>query len=196
VGTPVSRQELEWLAQAQAGDAIAFTRLAEAYKLPVYNLCYRMLGNAADAEDAAQETFVRIYSKMHTFRPDRSLVSWVLSIAAHYCIDRLRRRRGPMISLDETPDGLEPPSRLPLPEETALLHEARDEVQELVGTLEPEYRAPVILHYWHGLTYKEIANVMGLTPQAVKTRLHRARQKLAREAQATTPVMLEVLGAG
>ena len=196
MGTLVSKQELEWLAQAQAGDAMAFTRLAEAYASPVYNLCYRMLGNAADAEDATQETFVRIYSKMHTFRPDRSLVSWVLSIAAHYCIDRLRRRRGPMISLDEAPDGLEPPSRMPLPEETVLRHEARDEVQELVATLAPEYRAPVILHYWHGLSYKEIADVMNLTPQAVKTRLHRARQKLARGTQETTPVLFEVLGAG
>ncbi len=155
-----------------------------------------MLGNACDAEDATQETFVRIYSKMHTFRPERALVSWILSIAAHYCIDRLRRRRGPMLSLDETSDGFELPSRLPLPEDTALRHEARDAVQELVATLEPEYRAPVILHYWHGLSYKEIADVMGLTPQAVKTRLHRARQKLARGAQATTPVLLEVLGAG
>ena len=192
----MSTQELEWLMQAQKGDVAAFTRLAEAYKSPVYNLCYRMLGNASDAEDATQETFVRMYSKLHTFRPERKLASWVLSIAAHYCIDRLRRRRAPMLLLDDSPEGIEAPSGLPLPEETALRREARDEVQDLVATLEPEYRAPVILHYWYDLSYKEIADVMGLTPQAVKTRLHRARQKLVGSARAATLIPLEALGAG
>jgi RNA polymerase sigma-70 factor (ECF subfamily) len=192
----VSTQELEWLRRAQDGDAVAFTRLAEAYKVPVFNLCYRMLGNASDAEDATQETFARMYAKLHTFRPDRKLASWVLSIAAHYCIDRLRRRRVPLLPLDDAPGGVDPPSRLPSPEETVLRQEARDEVQAMIATLEPEYRAPVILHYWHGLSYKEIADVMGLTPQAVKTRLHRARQKLAGSALAPMPIPLEALGAG
>jgi len=189
-------QESEWLRQAQNGDASAFARLADTYKLPVYNLCYRMLGNGPDAEDATQETFVRVYSKLHTFRPERKLVSWVLSIAAHYCIDRLRRRRAPIISLDDSPDGYEVASRLPEPEEMALRHEARDEVQALVARLAPDYRAPLILHYWYGMTYNEIADIMGLTPQAVKTRLHRARQKLAGGEGAKMPMPLEILGVG
>ena len=189
-------QELEWLARAIDGDSRAFARLADAYKAPVFNLCYRMLGNTSDAEDATQETIVRVYAKMHTFRPERKLSSWVLSIAAHYCIDRLRRRRIPALSLDDPSGGLDVPSRLPLPEETVLQREARDQIQELVARLHPDYRAPVILHYWYGMTYTEIADVLGLTPQAVKTRLHRARQKLAGGARATTPLPLKAIGAG
>jgi len=97
----VEDQELLWLEQARRGDQTAFSRLVEAYQRPVYNLCYRMLGNAPEAEDAAQETFVRMYTKLHTYQPDRKLSSWVLSIASHYCIDRLRLRRGQWLSLDE-----------------------------------------------------------------------------------------------
>lgn len=189
-------EELVWLEQAKRGDAAAFTRLAEAYKLPVFNLCYRMLGNAPDAEDATQEAFIRVYTKLHTYRPEAKLASWVLSIAAHYCIDRLRRRRLTMLSLDDEPVADIAPSWLPQPEESALRREARDEVQALVERLAPEYRAPVILHYWYDFSYKEIADVMGLTPQAVKTRLHRARQQLAGKAQAGALTAFEPAGVG
>jgi len=89
----VNDQEIIWLEKARRGDREAFGRLVEAYQGPVYNLAYRMLGNAAEAEDAAQETFVRMYTRLHTYRPEHKLSSWVLSIASHYCIDRLRRRR-------------------------------------------------------------------------------------------------------
>ena len=185
----VTPQELAWLTQAQRGDVNAFVQLVEAYKRPVYNLAYRMLGNATDAEDATQETFLRMYAKLHTYRPERKLASWVLSIAAHYCIDRLRRRRIPFVSLDD--ESVELTSRQPLPEEVLLDGEARGEVHALVARLTPEYRAPVILHYWYDLTYKEIAEVMGLTPQAVKTRLHRARQQMAAKIEEPRPRRLE-----
>jgi RNA polymerase sigma-70 factor (ECF subfamily) len=185
----VALQELSWLEQAQRGDVNAFVRLVEAYKGPVYHLAYRMLGNAGDAEDATQETFLRMYAKLHTYRPERKLVSWVLSIAAHYCIDRLRRRRIAFVSLDD--ELTELASRLPLPEEAVLEGEARSEVHALVARLTPEYRVPVILHYWYDLTYKEIAEVMGLTPQAVKTRLHRARQQMAGKTEEVRPRGLE-----
>ena len=168
-------QELLWLEQARRGDQVAFSRLVEAYQRPVYNLCYRMLGNAPEAEDAAQETFVRMYTKLHTYQPDRKLSSWVLSIASHYCIDRLRRRRGQWLSLDEEPVAATLPSQNRGPEEMALRSESRDEVQRLVDMLPAAYRVPLILRYWHDLSYAEIAEVMGLTVQAVKSRLHRAR---------------------
>ena len=168
-------QELLWLAQARRGDQAAFARLVGAYQRPVYNLCYRMLGNASEAEDAAQETFVRMYTKLHTYQPERKLSSWVLSIASHYCIDRLRRRRGVWLSLDDEPIATMLPSHNRGPEEIALREESRDEVQRLVDTLPAAYRVPLILRYWHDLSYAEIAEVMGLTVQAVKSRLHRAR---------------------
>jgi len=163
---------------AQKGDRTAFDRLVEAYQGPVFNLCYRMLGNPDEAADAAQETFVRIYAKLHTYQPDRKLASWILSIASHYCIDRLRRHHGEMLSLDDEPVAAVLSSHQIGPEESVMQNETRDEVQRAVDRLEPSYRIPLILRYWHNLSYIEIAEVMGLTVQAVKSRLHRARQQM------------------
>jgi RNA polymerase sigma-70 factor (ECF subfamily) len=190
----VENQELIWLEQARRGDQAAFSRLVEAYQGPVYNLCYRMLGNAPEAEDATQETFVRMYTKLHTYQPDRKLSSWVLSIASHYCIDRLRRRRGQWVSLDEEPVAATLPSRQRGPEEVAVREESRGEVQRLVDELAPAYRVPLILRYWYDLSYTEIAEVMGLTVQAVKSRLHRARLQMIAKAPAGSTLAMVPAG--
>ena len=187
-------QELLWLEQARRGDQTAFSRLVEAYQRPVYNLCYRMLSNAPEAEDAAQETFVRMYTKLHTYQPDRKLSSWVLSIASHYCIDRLRRRRGQWLSLDEEPMATTLPSQNRGPEELAVRAESRDEVQRLVDMLPAAYRVPLILRYWHDLSYAEIAEVMGLTVQAVKSRLHRARLQVIEKTPAGSVLAMTPAG--
>jgi RNA polymerase sigma-70 factor (ECF subfamily) len=190
----VEDQELLWLEQARRGDQAAFSHLVEAYQRPVYNLCYRMLSNAPEAEDAAQETFVRMYTKLHTYQPDRKLSSWVLSIASHYCIDRLRRRRGQWLSLDEEPMATTLPSKNRGPEDLALRAESRDEVQRLVDMLPAAYRVPLILRYWHDLSYAEIAEVMGLTVQAVKSRLHRARLQVSEKTPAGSVLAMAPAG--
>lgn len=186
-------QELAWLKQAQAGDRVAFTGLVAAYQGPVYNLCYRMLGSAPEAEDAVQETFVRVYAKLHTYQEDKKLSSWILSIASHYCIDRLRRRHAESLSLDDEEVALVLPSRLAGPEESAMRNEVRDEVQAAVNRLDPAYRVPLILRYWHDLSYTEIADVMGLTVQAVKSRLHRARLQMMGEAAPAVGIPLGIV---
>ncbi len=186
-------QELAWLKQAQAGDRAAFAQLVSAFQGPVYNLCYRMLGSAPEAEDAAQETFVRVYAKLHTYQADKKLSSWVLSIASHYCIDRLRRRHGDALSLDDEEVATVLPSRQAGPEESAMRNEVRDEVQAAVNRLDPAYRVPLILRYWHDLSYNEIADVMGLTVQAVKSRLHRARLQMMEEAKPAVGIPLGIV---
>ncbi len=185
-------QELEWLRLAQRGDRAAFARLVQAFQGPVYNLCYRMLGNAVEAEDATQETFLRVYTKLNTYSQDHKLSSWVLSIASHYCIDRLRRRRGETLSLDEEPVATILPAHEAGPEESALTAETREAVQAAVNRLDPAYRVPLILRYWHDLSYAEIADAMGLTVQAVKSRLHRARLQMI-EAAATSDAPLGLI---
>lgn len=177
-GSVDAEQEYRWLMQAKGGDRAAFARLVAAYQGPVYNLCYRMLGNPAEAEDAAQETFLRVYTKMHTYQPDRKLSSWVLAIASHHCIDRLRRRGGDVASLDVEPVAEAVAATTIGPEDAVLRRESQDEVQRAVNELDPAYRVPLILRYWHGLSYAEIAGIMGLTVQAVKSRLHRARLQM------------------
>lgn len=186
--------EVIWVEQARRGDRLAFSRLVAAYQGPVFNLAYRMLGNSIDAEDAAQETFLRMYTKLHTYQPERKLSSWVLSIASHYCIDRLRRRRGESLSLDEEAVAMVLPSRNPGPDELVQRAELRDEVQRLLDRLPPAYRVPLVLRYWHDLSYAEIAEVMGLTVQAVKSRLHRARLQMLETTTAEASSALAVAG--
>lgn len=173
--------ELVWVERARRGDQDAFARLVERYQVPVYHLAYRMLGNAAEAEDAAQETFVRAYTRLHTYRPEHKFSTWLLSIASHYCIDRLRRRRYVWLSADEEPirQQLQQRTNSASPETAAMEAERRVEIQALLDQLDPMYRTPVILRYWYDLSYKEIAEVMEISEAAVKTRLHRARLQLA-----------------
>jgi len=176
-------EEIAWIQRAMAGDQEAFACLVEAYQTPVYNLAYRMLGNAAEAEDAAQETFIRVYTRLDTYDSERKFSSWLLAIASNYCIDRLRQRRFGWLSLDELPPWrwLTSSSR---PEEAVIRGEERDEVRQLLDQLPPHYRATVILRYWYDLSYQEIAEAMETTESAVKSTLHRARQMLAQGAPA------------
>ncbi len=175
-------QEQVWIQQALRGDKEAFTRLIEAYQTPVYNLAYRMLGNVQEAEDAAQEAFIRAYTRLRTYDPTRKFASWLLSITSHYCIDCLRRRRFNLISLEELPPWQGVASERPQPEERLIENQKRDAVQALLSALPPHYRAPVILRYWYAFSYKEIAEAMELTESAVKSRLHRAREMLVHAA--------------
>jgi RNA polymerase sigma-70 factor, ECF subfamily len=178
-------QERAWIEQALKGDQTAFGQLVQAYERPVYNLAYRMLGDPAEAEDAAQETFLRAYTKLATYQPERKFVNWLLSIASHYCIDRLRRRvRAPQLSLD----GPLPPqwtvSKSPRPDQEVSQKEQKERVRQALDTLPADYRAAVVLRYWYGMSYEEIAETMHTTESAIKARLHRARRMMAQQLPA------------
>jgi len=180
----VNDNESEWLVRALEGDDLAFSRLVETYQKPVYNLCYRMLGNAGDAEDAAQESFLRAYRSLERFDPNRPFATWLLSIASHYCIDQLRKRRFTSFSMDDEDHAwLEPPDPSPNPEITASINEQETQVQSLLEKLNPKDRSAVVMRYWHNASYEEIAESLSLTTSAVKSRLHRARKELAVEWQ-------------
>ncbi len=184
-------QEDIWINLARNGDKHAFGRLVEAYQRPVFSLTYRMLGNAQEAEDAAQEAFLRAYSNLRRYDPSHKFSTWLFSIANHHCIDRLRKRRGTWLSIDDNPVLQNLAGDSPQPERSALDQERRDEVQALLDELEPEYRTPLVLRYWEECSYEEIAEIMDLSIPAVKSRLFRARQqvaKLYRDGEpATTP---------
>jgi RNA polymerase sigma-70 factor (ECF subfamily) len=169
-------QESLWVAQARQGNQDAFARLVEAYQVPVYNLAYRMLGSAAEAEDATQETFVRVYTRFDTYDPTRKFSSWILSIASHHCVDRLRRRRDATVSMEEIMAWRWVPDERPRPEERVVTRERSDEMRRLLDALPPQYRLVIVLRYWYDMSYDEIAEVTASTISAVKSRLHRARQ--------------------
>jgi RNA polymerase sigma-70 factor (ECF subfamily) len=186
----VDSEEKEWSRAARKGDVTAFTNLIQRYERAVYNLCYRMLGNAGDAEDAAQETFLRAYKAIDRYDPERRFSTWVLSIATNHCIDQLRKRRLFTLSLDEMPF-LDVTDNSPGPERIVLNGERQDEISHLLKNLKGKDKAAIIMRYWYDFSYEEIAEALSLTNSAVKSRLHRARSLLAHnwEAQsaAATP---------
>lgn len=167
---------------ALAGDQSAFADLMTRYQSAVYNMAYRMLGDPTEAEDAAQEVFVRAWNQLHTFQQDKRFSTWLLSIASHHSIDVLRRRK-PSAPLDDV--ALYVPSDDPAPDELALRGEQRDMVQRLLQSLPEKYRTVTVLRYYNDLSYDEIARTTGLTESAVKTQLHRARRMLAEQLVGT-----------
>jgi RNA polymerase sigma-70 factor, ECF subfamily len=181
-------QEHLWLEEARAGDQKAFGRLVDAYQRPVFNLTYRMLGDPEEAADAAQEAFLRAYTRLHQYNPEHKFSTWLFSIANHHCIDRLRKRRVTVLPIDESPLMFSLESETLRPDEHLLAKEQSKELQQLLDQLEPEYRTPLVLRYWHEYSYQEIAETMEISLAAVKSRLFRARQKLAdcyEQSQAT-----------
>jgi RNA polymerase sigma-70 factor (ECF subfamily) len=169
--------ERQWIELALRGDQDAFGQLMHRYAGAVYNLAYRMLGNPQDAEDAAQEIFLRAYTRLASFDRTRRFSTWLLTVASNYCIDRLRRRRFAWLTLDDVAFWL--PSERPGPERNALAREQQEMVQQALQRLPENYRLVTVLRYMHDLSYEEIAEVSGLTVSTIKTRLHRARNMLA-----------------
>lgn len=171
--------EQQWAVAAAAGDEEAFARLVEAYQQPIFNLAFRMLGNSAEAEDTAQETFIRAYGRLHTYDPDRKFSSWILSIASHYCVDRLRRRHGQTVSMEEVMGQRWIPDENLKPEELALQQEERSLISKTLNDLPAPYKLVIVLRYWHDMGYEEIAEATDNTVSAIKSRLHRAREMMA-----------------
>ncbi len=136
----------QWVYAAMDGDQDAFAEIVYSFQDAVYNLCYRILGDRVEAEDAAQEAFLRAYSHLNRYDHDRSFKTWLLTIASNHCIDRLRKRRMTFLSIDDPlPATLSLSSDEPLPEQVALLNERSAQVQALLDYLEPDYRTAVVL---------------------------------------------------
>ena len=157
------------------GDAGAFEDLVRRHQTRVYNMAYRMVG-PNEAEDAAQEAFLRAYTQLATFKPEHRFDTWILAITAHHCIDLLRRRKrqseGMLVLAHEyrEPD---------VPEAIVAARDASREVHELLAQLPPGHRAVLVLYYWHDLSCGEIGQLLGLSETCVRVRLHRARHMLA-----------------
>ena len=177
----MNNEEQIWLEEARRGDKEAFGRLVEAYQIPVYNLAYRMLSNRGEAEEAAQEVFIRAYTKLDTYDPRRKFSTWILSITSNYCIDLIRKRRALLLSIDHPlpPHPALMSDRDQGPEARTVAGETEEMVQALLDELPDDYRQTVVLRYWYDLSYQEIAEIMDTTVSAIKSRLFRARRQMA-----------------
>jgi RNA polymerase sigma-70 factor (ECF subfamily) len=170
----------QWVNAAIDGDQEAFAEIVYSFQDAVFNLCYRLLGDSAEAEDAAQEAFLKAYGNLHRYDSERSFKTWLLTIASNHCIDRLRKRRMTTVSIDEPiPATLSLASRDLQPEQAAIQQERSRRMQALLEQLPEDYRLSVVLRYWYDYSYQEIADIMNSTESAIKSRLFRARQMLA-----------------
>ena len=137
-----------------------------------------MLGDALEAEDAAQETFIRAYRSIRRYDRTKPFASWLLAIAAHYCIDQIRKRRLNLVSVEEM-GYVELSDDKPSPEASLSRSEEQDRVRSLLTHLGAVDRAAVVMYYWYDFSYEEIAESLSISLSAVKSRLHRARREMA-----------------
>ena len=177
-------QELAVIRRVQRGDSNAFEYLVAAYEKNVYNLALRMTGNPEDAEDMAQEAFLKAYSSLDSFRGDSKFSVWLYRIVSNVCLDFLRKqkkRQSFSLSMEDD-DGEEGELELPdlrrLPEDELEKKLTRDAVQRGLAQLPEDARQILLLREIQGLSYEEIGEALGLEPGTVKSRIFRARKKL------------------
>jgi RNA polymerase sigma-70 factor, ECF subfamily len=176
MGTPVSvpmpsrakmLEEERWLPAARRGETWALEQLYHAYQPQIYALCYRLLGRAEDAQDAAQAAFVRAFVELARFRGDSAVRTWLYRIAVNEAMGMLRRRRNTFDLVEENAGTTD--------DAPAILE--RLTVRAALARMRPEHRAILVLRYREGLRYQEIAVVLGISMPAVKMRLLRARDE-------------------
>lgn len=180
--------EISDLEKIVGQDKTAFEKLMSHYHCTVYRLCYRLLRDTCAAEDATQETFLRAFLKIDSYDPSRRFSSWLYAIAHHYCLDQLKRVRPHLITWDEAPTWAQAlDQKTGQPEKSLLQSETASEVQTWVSTLPAHERTPIILKYWQQYSCQEIAQKLNTSPSAIKSKLFRARKKMARVALPSMP---------
>ena len=185
---PTTPEEQNWIKMTRAGNGAAFSHIIEKYQKPVYNLCYYMLRNTVEAEDATQEVFLRAYTKIDSYNESHKFSTWLFSIASHYCIDRLKRPQVTLIPWEKLAFGVA--NKGVQPELTLINGETTAEIHTLIDALPPDYRSAVILKYWYAMPLQEIAETLNSTVSAIKSKLFRARKLMAQMAlkkQAVVP---------
>ena len=176
------------VALAQRGQEAAFRELIRRFERPVYSLIYRMVRDAAAAEDLAQDAFIKVLNHLDRYRPEFKFSSWLFKIANNVAIDHLRRRQPDLRSIDGSPDAttaeaieatsieLADDGESPLDALTA--RELGAAIEAAIGRLRPEYRQCILLRHVEGRSYEEIAATLDLPLGTVKTYIHRARIQL------------------
>ena len=166
--------------RAQKKDSAAIEALIYAYEKRVYNIAYRYMGNDADAWDMAQESLIKIYRNVSSFRGRSSFSSWVYRLTVNTCLDGLRKRKKSPASLDQSIENgaAFQDQSAPLPEEHVLSSERSAVIQRAIDTLSDDHKSVIILRDITGLSYEEIAECLGVSIGTVKSRINRGRARL------------------
>lgn len=172
--------------RVKQGDNTAFAELVDKYKQPVINLVYRMLRDATEAEDLAQNVFVQVYKAAHRYQVNSRFSTWLFTIARNFCLNEIRRRsRHPTESLDARhPDQEDQPlhqfedKKTFSPPESLLHGELEDKIQAALAELPETQRLAILLCRQDELSYEDIAAVIGCSMSATKSLIHRGRETL------------------
>jgi RNA polymerase sigma-70 factor (ECF subfamily) len=192
----------ELVAKASRGDAECFNELIRRWERPIYALAYRTIGREEDARDVCQETFLRAYRALPGFRGQAKFSSWLYRIALNLCRDWVRReRRTPIVQPSEDVDLLELAAASEPSESIEDLVARKDLarlVEQAMSRLPEEQRTAILLKEYHGLTFQEIADIVGCPLSTVKTRLYQGlavlRRELAKTEGPAKPIFQAIAG--
>lgn len=173
--------------QVKKGDQNAFAEIVDIYKDKIYQLCYRMLGNSHEAEDIAQEAFIRAYVNINNYDMDKKFSTWLYRIATNLTIDRIRKKK-PDYYLDAEVTGTEGltmysqvAADVALPEDQVETMELQQMIQKEILKLPDKYRSVIVLKYIDELSLIEISEILDMPIGTVKTRIHRGREALRKQ---------------
>ena len=175
--------------RARSGEESAFAELLRRYRVPVFNLCLRMLKNRDDAEDVAQDVFIKVFAMLDRYDERYAFRSWIFKIAANQSIDFIRKHRIKLLSLDEPVhyggEEIERqfPDERPTPADDLEQKQLGTLLREITDELPPHYRSMIVLRHQEQLSYEEIASIMDLPLGTVKARIHRARAMMKDKLQ-------------
>src|SRR5437868_4626690 len=177
--------------RAQAGDRDALSELVHGQQTYVYSIAMSLMHNPADAADMTQEAFIRLMRSLGTYRAETRFTTWLYRLVTNICLDGLRRRGRPVDSLDEASAGqsgedaqslgerLADTDRWTQPEQELELRESATEVRQALASLPPAQRLALTLHYFEDLRYEDIADIMGVPLNTVKSHIRRGKERLA-----------------
>ena len=176
------------LERCRKGDDLAWEALVRQFQSRIYAMAYHYLRNGEEAQDLAQEAFIRIYKGLHTFKGNEGFVAWMLACARNCCIDRIRRLKARPATSDvikgEAPDN---PDRGPNPEESLHSNSRKNLVHQALGHLNQQNREIIVLKEIQGLKIQQIAAILGIPAGTVKSRSNRARLELAKAVASLDP---------
>lgn len=192
-------EETRLVARLKRREELAFHELVIRHQRAIYGLCLRMIGQPTEAEDVAQDVFVRSFLAIDTFRGDSSLGTWLYRIAINLCKNRLkylgRRRTSSAQAVEDVPEGelvrsvaggLSVGEPAPRPDEALSGNRTEHLIQRALAAVEPDFRELLVLRDIEGLSYAEVMTITGLAEGTVKSRLHRARSALKAAYEALT----------
>ncbi|OGW28740.1 MAG: hypothetical protein A2X59_11870 [Nitrospirae bacterium GWC2_42_7] len=175
------QEDLDFIARFKSGDKSVFEELVQRYQDRIYNLCRHMLGSASDAEDAAQDTFIKAYQNLKKFRPEASFYTWLYRIAVNTCLDYKKKPFFESLFKSSTEGEeyiSEPVSDQPSPEKLFKSKQLGFALSKSLGKLSLKLRTVIILKEIEGLSYEEISEVLDVSVGTVKSRISRARDEL------------------